>query len=194
MIFQDLDPRTIIQGALRYPFFLVLLLAAAACTQPAQETDLLASTSPPQRTVEAPTGTLPDGSEITLELAITPEELATGLMYRPTLAADRGMLLLFEIERSPSIWMKNTLINLDLIYLDNSGAIVHLVADVPPCATDPCPTYSSENEARAVLEMITGSIETHGLSIGDTLAFERVPGYPLIEAAAETEADTVEEN
>ena len=99
MIFQDLDPRTIIQGALRYPFFLVLLLAAAACTQPAQETDLLASTSPPQRTVEAPTGTLPDGSEITLELAITPEELATGLMYRPTLAADRGMLLLFEIER-----------------------------------------------------------------------------------------------
>jgi uncharacterized membrane protein (UPF0127 family) len=90
------------------------------------------------------------------------------------------MLLLFEAQRYPSIWMKNTLVSLDLIFLDNSGVVVHLVPDVPPCAGDPCPTYVTEKPARAVLEMPAGSIAGHGLALGDRLEFTRVPGYPVV--------------
>ena len=135
--------------------------------------------------MDLPKVTLPNGTTINLELAITQEELANGLMFRPSLPADRGMFLLFEVERHPSIWMKNTLISLDLIYLNNSGVVVGLTPDVPPCAADPCPTYPASEPTRAVLEMVTGSIATHGLQVGDTLVFEKVPGYPV--AAPETE-------
>jgi uncharacterized membrane protein (UPF0127 family) len=137
-----------------------------------------------------PKATLPNGSVIKLELAITQEELANGLMFRPSLPADRGMFLLFEAERYPSIWMRNTLISLDLIYLDNSGMVVGLMSDVPPCAADPCPTYPATEPSRAVLELVAGSIASHGLKVGDKLEFEKVPGYPVAEAESEEDPES----
>jgi hypothetical protein len=129
--------------------------------------------------VDLPRAVLADGTEITLELALTPGELATGLMFRPSLAPDRGMLLLFEVERYASIWMKNTLMDLDLIFLDNNGAVVDVITGVPPCAAEPCPTYSPAAPARAVLEMAAGGAERYGIGEGDQLTFDRVPGYPV---------------
>jgi uncharacterized membrane protein (UPF0127 family) len=122
---------------------------------------------------------LPDGATVTLELAMTPEEIANGLMFRPSLPPDRGMLFLFERQRVPSFWMKNTLIPLDLVFLDDSGRIVDTISNARPCAEDPCPQYIPEAPARAVLEMVAGTIAGHGLEPGQSLQFTQVPGYPI---------------
>lgn len=150
-------------------------LVIAGCSQPAPEPP--ATAAAPGR-VEGPRATLPDGFTIRLELALSPEEIANGLMFRPSLAADRGMLFLFDEARRPSFWMKNTLIALDLVFLDPTGTVVDVIPEVPPCAADPCPTYSPEAPALAVLELGAGSAKAHGIERGATLLFERVPNYP----------------
>ena len=124
--------------------------------------------------MEAPKVLLPDGFEVTLELAITPEELAQGLMFRPKLADDRGMLLIFAEERLPSIWMMNTLVALDLVYLDSKGNVVDVITDAQPCPGEPCPRFTPKLPAKAVLEIPAGSATLHGVSAGDRLEFVRV--------------------
>ena len=166
-----------------------LLLIATGCSQPVQPQPTEPIQSAPALNVELPQATLGDGFVINLELAITPEEVANGLMFRPSLAADRGMLFIFEVERLPSFWMKNTIIPLDLIFLDSAGMVVDVETDVQPCASDPCPTYSSTEPSRAVLELAAGSVEAHGLEPGSVIDFERTPGYP---EAAEVEAEPEE--
>ena len=131
--------------------------------------------------VELPQVVLPDGFEVTLELAITPDELAQGLMFRPSLAADRGMLLIFAEERLPSIWMMNTLVALDIVYLDHRGVVVDVIPDAQPCPAEPCPRYVPKAAAQAVLEIPAGSASVHGVTAGAPLAFSRVPGFPTTE-------------
>ncbi len=126
-----------------------------------------------------PTAVLPDGSAIRLELAVTPEEISNGLMFRPTLPEDRGMLFLFSVARVPAFWMKNTLIPLDLVFLNGAGTVVDLIRDVQPCAVEPCPQYVPEHPARAVLELAAGVAARHHLVVGDTIHFEHVEGYPV---------------
>jgi len=121
---------------------------------------------------------LPDGFEVTLELAITPEELAQGLMFRPKLPRDRGMLLIFAEERLPSIWMMNTLVALDLVYLDSTGTVVDVVIDAQPCPGEPCPRFTPKQAAKAVLEIPAGAATLHNVTEGAKLAFERVPEFP----------------
>jgi uncharacterized membrane protein (UPF0127 family) len=124
---------------------------------------------------------LPDGFEVSLELAITPDELAQGLMFRPKLPEDRGMLLIFSEERLPSIWMMNTLVALDLIYLDRTGVVVDVVTDAQPCPSEPCPRFVPKAPAQAVLEIPAGGATRHGVVDGERLRFERVPDFPLPE-------------
>jgi uncharacterized membrane protein (UPF0127 family) len=162
---------------------LMIAVVLMGCSEPARTAREPQVSSDPQPAaapaVGLPRAVLADGTEITLELALTPDELATGLMFRPSLAPDRGMLLLFGIERYASIWMKNTLMDLDLIFLDNDGVVVDVIQGVPPCAAEPCPTYSPAAPARAVLEMAAGGAERYGIAAGDRLTFDRVPGYPV---------------
>jgi uncharacterized protein len=127
-----------------------------------------------------PTVTLPDGFRVTLELAITPEELAQGLMFRPRLAEDRGMLLIFPEERLPTIWMMNTLVALDLVYLDRGGTVVDVIPDAQPCPAEPCPRYVPKRGAQAVLELPAGTAAAHAVVEGAILDFERVPGFPEV--------------
>ena len=128
--------------------------------------------------VEMPHALLPDGFEVTLELAITPEELSQGLMFRPRLPEDRGMLLIFAEERLPSIWMMNTLVALDLVYLDSSGTVVDIITDAQPCPGEPCPRFSPKQPAKAVLEIPAGTATRHGVTEGVQLNFARVPDFP----------------
>ena len=171
---------------LRNAAVISMLLIAAACSQPAQQTPTEVVLERPAQALSLPQATLGDGFVIDLELDITPEEVANGLMFRPSLAANRGMLFIFEVERLPSFWMKNTLIPLDLIFLDSTGMVVDVVPNVQPCAADPCPNYSSTEPSRAVLELAAGSAETHGLEKGSLIAFDRTPGFPV---AVETEPE-----
>jgi uncharacterized membrane protein (UPF0127 family) len=155
-------------------------LLTAACSQP---TPPQITTEPSQNLVrvEHPRAILPDGFSVDIELATTPEETTTGLMFRPLLAEDRGMLLLWEEERHATIWMMNVLVPLDIVFLDNSGQVVDLVADAQPCAAEPCPRFTPETASRAVLEVAAGSIAAHGIAVGEYIGFERVDGYPVVD-------------
>jgi len=134
----------------------------------------LAVAAPPR-----PVCTLPDGSVIRLELAITDQERETGLMFRDSLAEDAGMLFIFDSEGRWPFWMKNTFIPLDVIWLDSAGVITDLRTHVQPCRRDPCPSYAPRAPARAVLELKAGVAAAHSLAIGQTLRFANVPGYPV---------------
>jgi uncharacterized membrane protein (UPF0127 family) len=114
---------------------------------------------------------LPGGRAVTAELAVTDSERARGLMFREKLLADQGMLFVFGEDDFHSFWMKNTLIALDLIWLDAARRIVHIEADVPPCREEPCPTYGPKIPARFVLELKSGSAAALGIKLYDQLQF-----------------------
>lgn len=134
----------------------------------------LAATAPPQ-----PLCTFPDGTVIRLELAITEEEREMGLMFRDSLAEDAGMLFIFDSVARWPFWMKNTFIPLDLVWLDDTGVITDVRANVQPCRRDPCPSYTPQAPGRAVLELKAGVATAHGLAPGQKLTFTNVKGYPL---------------
>lgn len=161
------------------PIFIAALFLIAACSQPPTEPVADASAAPPPTPIPLPRGVLPDGFEIDLELALSPEEISNGLMFRPSLPENRGMLFIFDQPRLPAFWMKNTLIPLDLVFLDGMGVVVDVIANVQPCATEPCPNYPPSSPALAVLEIGTGVASAHGLEIGTAIQFDRVPAYPV---------------
>ncbi len=114
---------------------------------------------------------LPDGKSIATELAVTDEERQLGLMYREKIDPDQGMLFVFGEEGIQSFWMKNTLISLDMIWLDKEKRVVHIETDVPPCKADPCPSYSSNIPAMYVFELKAGVAAQHKLKLYDKLEF-----------------------
>ena len=151
---------------------------AGSVSTPAPTTE--AAPTAPVAPVDHPTAVLPDGFSVKLELAITPDELAQGLMFRPKLPEDRGMLLLFSEERLPNIWMMNTLVALDIVYLDEAGVVVDVITDAQPCPGEPCPRFAPKQPARAVLEIPAGSALRHGVVEGIALELSDVPGFPIL--------------
>ena len=131
------------------------------------------ATAPPSESVSAsPVVVLPGGSKILVEVVSEDLTRAQGLMFRSSLGRDRGMLFLFPRTAVYPFWMKNTLIPLDIIWIDESGAIVHIARDVPPCKADPCPSYPPKAAARFVLELAAGEAAARGLRDGDRLVFK----------------------
>jgi len=126
-----------------------------------------------------PACVVPDGSRVQLELALTTKEKKNGLMFRDSLPADRGMLFPFDTDGISWFWMKDTLMPLDIVWLDATGKVVEVRAAVPPCRLDPCPRYTSTQRARAVLLVNAGYARSHGVAPGAQLGFEGVPNYPV---------------
>jgi uncharacterized protein len=106
---------------------------------------------------------------IQLEVAQTPEQQEIGLMARTTMAADRGMLFPFTPPRPVQFWMKNTLINLDIIFV-RQGQVVAIAADVPPCKADPCAVYGPKTIIDQVIELRGGRAQEIGLKVGDRVS------------------------
>jgi len=127
----------------------------------------------------APLCVAPDGSRISLELAITAKEKETGLMYRDKLAPDHGMLFVFDTDDLLSFWMKNTLIPLDIVWFDAGGRVVDVNTGLQPCRADPCPKFTNSRPARAVLLVNAGYAAAHGLRPGAAATFQGVPRYPI---------------
>jgi uncharacterized protein len=138
----------------------------------------LAATTPPE-----PQCTLPDGYAVKLELALTPEDQAMGLMFREKLEENWGMLFIFPEDDYRSFWMKNTLVPLDMIWLDQEGRVVDVKSDVPPCKYDPCPLYTPAGPGRAVVELKAGTAAKHSVKAGSTLKFIGVSSFPVPRAA-----------
>ena len=113
------------------------------------------------------------GKRYDVEIADTNAERERGLMFRDTLAADRGMLFIHEREAPQAYWMKNTHIPLDILYFDNSRRLVSQQRDVPPCSLgDACPSYPSQASARYVLELNAGQAEKLRLEDGVQLTID----------------------
>lgn len=108
------------------------------------------------------------GQLIQLEVARTPAEQAKGLMYRPVLPDDHGMLFSFAAPRPVRFWMMNTPQPLDMVFLLD-GEVKGVIANVPPCAAQPCPTYGPGANVNQVIELRSGRAAELGLKTGDQI-------------------------
>ncbi len=106
-----------------------------------------------------------------VELAETPEQQARGLMFRRSLAPDAGMLFLFPEGERPTMWMANTWLPLDMLFIADDGRIVHLFPNAVPRSRL---TISSPRPARMVLELNGGAARRLGIEPGDRLSWRRV--------------------
>jgi len=104
----------------------------------------------------------------TVELASTAEEKQTGLMYRTKLAKDTGMLFVWENDIEAKMWMKNTKIPLDMLFLDANGQIKHIHANAVPDSLD---RIGAGQPVRAVLELPGGTAAAKGIKEGDRVIF-----------------------
>ena len=114
---------------------------------------------------------MPSGAVYKLELARTPEEQQQGLMFRESLPPSSGMLFLFGEPGVHQFWMKNTMIPLDMIWLDADGKVLFVSADTPPCKADPCPSYGPTTPAVNVLEIPGGMAKKEKIEAGSVLRF-----------------------
>ena len=108
---------------------------------------------------------------IQLEVAQTPQQQAIGLMFRESLADDRGMLFPFASERMARFWMKNVPISLDMIFL-NGDRIVGIASDVPPCKAEPCPVYGPNALVDGVIELRGGRAQELEVEVGDAIEIQ----------------------
>jgi uncharacterized protein len=102
-----------------------------------------------------------------VEMATTEEEKTTGLMYRKELADGKGMLFDFSPEQEVSMWMKNTYIPLDMIFIRADGRILRIAENTEPLSTRIIP---SGGLAKGVLEVIAGTAQKYGIAPGDRVA------------------------
>jgi len=116
--------------------------------------------------------TLPSGKVLTAEVMVTDEDRAMGLMFRPSLPEDRGMLFDFFVADFHGIWMKNCRFPIDIVWLDEQHRVVHVTENVPPCREDPCPAYEPLRRARYVIEMNAGQARKEDVRVGETVSFE----------------------
>ena len=105
-----------------------------------------------------------------VEMATTPEEKETGLMYRKELPDGKGMLFDFSPEQQISMWMKNTYISLDMIFIRADGRILRIAENTEPQSTK---IISSGGLAKGVLEVVAGTAKKYGIAPGDRV------GHPL---------------
>lgn len=146
-----------------FGLFLVTLMALCACGEKPSTMDDFNT-----RDV-----TLPDGAVIHMETMMDQTDMLRGMMFRKSLAADRGMLFIHRKPGTFTYWMYQTLIPLDIIWLDSSRQVVEIVADAPPCQTEAskCPRYGGHELAQYVIQIGAGQAKKHGLKAGDSIRF-----------------------
>lgn len=149
---------------------LLVILMLASCAKAPLPPAAPATSEPQPRVI------FPDGFAVEVEIAADDATRAQGLMYRDRLRPGSGMLFIFPATGVNPFWMKNTLIPLDIIWIDGEKRIVTVTHDVPPCKADPCPSYPPTGEALYVLEVAAGVAREHGLRAGEVLKFERLDG------------------
>ena len=115
-------------------------------------------------TIESDGGALK--TDLTAELAATPQQRSKGLMFRTELADNRGMLFDFKETRSVSMWMKNTPLSLDMIFTDDRGKVLYVARNTVPYSED---IISPGVPVYAVLEVKAGTAHRLKVKPGDRL-------------------------
>ncbi len=100
-----------------------------------------------------------------VELAMTPEQRTLGLMYRKSMPEDVGMLFDFGEARMVVMWMRNTYLPLDMLFMAEDGTIATIAADTVPLSEE---VISSGEPVRYVLELNSGIAAARGIAVGDT--------------------------
>jgi len=137
---------------------------------------------------------------VALEVPATPGEYATGLMGRSQLPPEQGMWFRFDQDNA-SFWMKNTLIPLDLVFLErydpdtslheesHMARIVTVAHDVQPCNATPCPTYKAGQPVDHVVELATGEAQRRNWVEDTVLIFSWLAPDQLGSGHSESELD-----
>jgi uncharacterized membrane protein (UPF0127 family) len=99
-----------------------------------------------------------------VEFADTPERRAVGLMHRQSMAADHGMLFDFKVDAPVAMWMRNTRIPLDMLFIARDGRIVNIAERAVPFSET---TIPSKGPVRGVLELNGGTAARLGIKAGD---------------------------
>lgn len=157
----------LIIGIIPISFMVVWILSCSACNQGAKSLETSKAKVDEPKEVDDPRVELltPEGRRVQygVELARTQEERGRGLMYRKTLKQDRGMFFIFSSSTIQSFWMKNTLIPLDLIFIDENLKVVGIVEDAQPHDLS---GQHIKSPSRYVLEVNSGEAARHGIVPG----------------------------
>ena len=121
--------------------------------------------------IDSATGT----HHFAVELALTPEAQAQGLMFREGLADDAGMLFVYDQPDVRTMWMKNTSFSLDMVFVDPDGVIRRIVRDTIPLSPS---TIIGPRNILYVLELRAGVTRELGIDTGDRVRNLPAPGQP----------------
>jgi uncharacterized protein len=108
-----------------------------------------------------------------VKIASTPSERERGLMFVESMERNEGMLFVFEKEDNYYFWMKNTIIPLDIIWINSAKKVVFIQEKAQPCLSEEfCPSINPEASASYVLELNAGMVKEVGIKIGDAIIFK----------------------
>lgn len=151
--------------------FVAFLLAVAAAGTP--------SAGSPRPAPRWAVAVLPAGAEFSLEVASDPESRARGYMGRSSVGPHEGMLFVFETDDRYGFWMKNCLVPLDMVWLDETLRVVDIARSQRPCpAEGECPERVPSAPARYVLEFAAGTADAQRLRRGDRIVILSEPPIP----------------
>lgn len=150
-----------------------MTIAFLACSRSAPAPTTTTGSATTGSAAPGPRVVFPDGTVIHVEIAADDPTREQGLMFRDQLPPDRGMIFIFAQNGVYPFWMKNTIIPLDMIWIDDQHRVNFVASDVPPCKADPCSNYGSTTlTSRYVLETAAGVAKKHNVAPGSVLRFE----------------------
>jgi uncharacterized membrane protein (UPF0127 family) len=151
-----------------FAFVAGLALAPVCAADLGVSSPALAQAQPQAETaVEPLTITTASGPHVfSTEVMRTDEQRARGLMFRRYMPADRGMLFDFKEEQPVMMWMKNTYLPLDMVFIDRTGRVVNVAENTEPLSERIIPSGAP---TFAVLELNAGTARRIGLKVGDRL-------------------------
>ncbi len=141
---------------------LLCFVLLAGCDKPTTEADFYTSDI-----------TLPGGQIIKTEFVYDTVGALRGMQFRSSIAPDHGMLYAHKTPGNYGYWMYQTLIPLDMIWMDPDHRVVEIVENVPPCKTpaSQCPHYGGNKTAQYVLQLGGGMAKKYGLKVGDAITW-----------------------
>jgi uncharacterized membrane protein (UPF0127 family) len=149
---------------MRFIFLAALIFSLAACSQQ----------SDPVRDFTAREVTMPNGKKVLAEVMTDPVDMSRGMMFRDSLAPDRGMLFIHGSAGRYQYFTYQVKIPLDMIWIDPSHRVAEISANTPPCPAKSarvCPQYGGHEMALYVLELAGGMAAKYGVHVGSTIEF-----------------------